>query len=373
MANDGPIRLVTYPGSVVTPLDDAVVYDAAIGGSGVMHGCEVEMVGSLQIHINPGHGVIRGRKFTVSDTTIDIPAAVTGTQTGNILIVLDLAGGDVPPISFEAHTPAEAADEDTPAHRKTNDPNYDTTVKWKLELCTYKVNTSGLTAQPTLTAVNLARVTRIKNVKTGKFNSGEITMDKNWIGLDKVENIEPAKLDVRSATKLYTARKIALTGTITGEASFNGTKDIEIKTKINYEPGYLQKTFTLSPYPNNKDLKDTYIKFVAYRMGAIVVGRIYSTAFTGEQWQEMAARWAAQGATFINDANKTEKKFVPKASWRELSPLQNAAINSTTYWIRFSITTIGNLEIITNVPKDKVARAATCQLIYPAKDLKWNW
>lgn len=382
MANDGDIRLVTYAGSTVTPLDDAVVYDAAIGSSGIMHGCNVSIGdGTLRIHIAPGHGVIRGRKFTVYDTTIDVPGSSTSAvQTGNVLIVLNLAGG-VDPISFEAHMPAvdlnsEGYDESSATDRDANNPNYDSSRVWKMELCKYKASATAITAAPTKTATTIDRVTRIKNKGANAWRSGALELDLTWLGFTKstTNNVEYySNLNVNSATKLITPRNIQLTGDLTTDkVPFDGSKDIALKTKFSYAPSTLYHAFSLKPAVTG--VKDNQlVEVLVRRLGPIVIAKVQTDTFTGTQWREMDDKYESQGASLIDPTSATLSKLLPALLMRQSTPLLNSTAGSATYWVRFSVTTAGRLQIKTNAPKNTVSYNASCIMVWPADGYKWTW
>lgn len=382
MANDGDIRLVTYAGSTVTPLDDAVVYDAAIGSSGIMHGCDVSIGdGTLRIHIAPGHGVIRGRKFTVYDTTIDVPGSTTSSnQTGNVLIVLNLAGG-VDPISFEAHMPAvdlssEGYDESSATDRDTNNPNYDSSRVWKMELCRYTASATAITAMPKKTVTTIDRVTRIKNKGAKAWRSGALELDLTWLGFTTktTNNVEYySNLNVNSATKLITPRTFQLTGDLTTDAvAFDGSKNVTLKTKFSYAPSTAYHAFSLKPKVTG--VKDgQLVEVLARRLGPIVIAKVQTDTFTGSQWREMDAEYESQGAGLIDSTSTTLSKFLPALMMRQATPLLNGTVASTTYWVRFSVTTAGRLQIKTNAPKNTVSYNASCIMVWPADGYKWIW
>lgn len=388
MANDGTIRLVTYPGSTVSPLDDAVVYDAAIGGSGVMHGCDVEMVNATQIRIAPGHGVIRGRKFTVIETLLNIPPSLLSAEAGeagNVLIVLDLSGGDVPPIYFEAHTPREEPTPDDTTTRAQINPNYDSTQKWKLELCTYQANSTGLISQPTFTAKDIYRVTRIKNASDNTYHSGELTLDKNWIGLGNVEDKAPNELDVRSAKCLYTPMQLHFYGDVTEKTvTFDGRDNIknpstgvkyknptDVELKINFRPSNASHTFVWKPIAGNNN--DT-IEFTCIREGAIVLMKIQSSVFTYAQWKTMDTNTSANGYALISQNDTALRRFTPDIMVRETTCILNSTPGSQTYWVRFSISQTGHLTVKTNAPNSATANGnVSANVVYRANDRKWNW
>ena len=383
MANEGNIRLVTYPGSTVTPLDDAVVYDAAIGTSGIFHGCAATLDSGTAgtIHIAAGHGVIRGRKFTVEDCVIDVSdkLATTGTQTGNILIKLDLSGGDKPPISFEAHMPrVNPSDENNETTRKQNDPNFDISKPWTVELCTYSATTSGVT-KVTNTAAQVSRVTRIYNQTTKKWGSGAVTMDKNWVGLDKVDNTEDKKKEVLSATRLANPMEIDFTGAFEAKVRFDGANKhklddgttmynpLTVKTKFSYIPSfaYLKRELKLT------DKKNLTAYF--YRAGGIVNVQLNTDALTGTEWVDLAN---GKSKILLNPTDKDMKLFLPHRLMRQTIPLANRAVQATP-WVRINISKEGLISFTTNASKDKIGRDVVCIWTWIADDCDansgWVW
>ena len=66
----------------------------------------------------------------------------------------------------------------------------------------------------------------------GHALDGDITLDKADVGLDKVDNTADADKAVKSATVLATGRKIAIAGDATGEATFDGSKDVSINVDV---------------------------------------------------------------------------------------------------------------------------------------------
>lgn len=90
------IKLVTYSGSTVTPLDDALVYEKAVGQSGIIYGAEITLKNTNTLHINAGHGVICGRKFTIVDSDIPVQLTAGTTSPGRVYIHLDLSNTTEP-------------------------------------------------------------------------------------------------------------------------------------------------------------------------------------------------------------------------------------------------------------------------------------
>lgn len=90
------IKLVTWTAETVTPLDDALIYDNAIGNSGFFVGCEVTLQSRNVLHIAAGHGIVCGRKFTVTASDISIGLTTGGTLNGRLYLHLDLANASEP-------------------------------------------------------------------------------------------------------------------------------------------------------------------------------------------------------------------------------------------------------------------------------------
>lgn len=67
----------------------------------------------------------------------------------------------------------------------------------------------------------------------GHALSGNVSVTKADVGLGNVDNTADASKSVASAAKLTTARKIALTGGATGEATFDGAANASIAVTVN--------------------------------------------------------------------------------------------------------------------------------------------
>ena len=90
------ISLVTFAAKTVTPQDDALVYESALGAGGIIYGAEVTIKNANTLHINAGHGVICGRKFTIYDADIPVALSSSGTLLGRLYIHLDLSNASDP-------------------------------------------------------------------------------------------------------------------------------------------------------------------------------------------------------------------------------------------------------------------------------------
>lgn len=97
------IKLVTFYASTVTPQDDALVYESALSGSGMIYGGEVTIKSANVLHVASGHGALCGRKFTIEETDVPVVLSSSGTLLGRIYIHMDLSDTDEP-ISLEVET-----------------------------------------------------------------------------------------------------------------------------------------------------------------------------------------------------------------------------------------------------------------------------
>lgn len=126
------IDIKQYNGKIVTPRDDAILYDFMIYESGVFEGCEVTSLGANQLRVASGRGIIKGRVFVVEEEVILAKLSTSGSQKGRLLIRVDTANTDTP-IVFDTQVAAAL-----PALVQ-DDINHDGTV-YELPLATYDVN-----------------------------------------------------------------------------------------------------------------------------------------------------------------------------------------------------------------------------------------
>lgn len=139
------IELKQWAGKTVTPKDDACMYDSMLGDSGYITGCELTNLGSGQIRIGTGRGVIKGRQFVILEHTITVPLSQSGTLPGRLYIHMDLAAAD--PISIISETAANMA-----PLIQDEDCNINNGV-YEIELGTY--NASALTISDLVKTINL--------------------------------------------------------------------------------------------------------------------------------------------------------------------------------------------------------------------------
>ena len=129
------ITLLQYNASIVTPTDDAYLYNHIINDSGIFTGVEVTTQGGNIINVSDGRGIILGRNFVVEAQTINATLPTSGSVPGRLLIQIDMANTETP-IAFvtQAQDPLPALVQE--------DINASGTV-YQLPIATY-------TAQPTM-------------------------------------------------------------------------------------------------------------------------------------------------------------------------------------------------------------------------------
>lgn len=126
------ITLHQINGGVVPPVADARLYDFLGGAAvGIASGCEVTSIGGNQLQISGGWGIVYGRTFTVTQTTISAAVSQSGDAFGRLLIRIDTTSET--PISFV--TQAEASLPEL----TQQDINAEGTI-YELPLATYTVN-----------------------------------------------------------------------------------------------------------------------------------------------------------------------------------------------------------------------------------------
>lgn len=164
------ITLKQYDGSLVAPADDAALYAHLDSRAGVIAGCEIAHLGANQISIAAGYGLICGRVFEIEAETILAELAASGTQSGRLLVQINLANASAP-ISFvtqAATSLPELVQEDLNAGGTT----------YQLVLATYTVTTtaiSNLAAVPAIPgAFDATGIIPIINGGTGASTLGEL-------------------------------------------------------------------------------------------------------------------------------------------------------------------------------------------------------
>lgn len=131
------INLVTFYNSTVTPQDDALIYENALPGSGMIYGGNCTIKNANTIHVTAGHGALCGRKFTIEETDVPVILTSSGTLNGRLYIHMDLSDTENP-ISLEV----ERANVLTPVVQQSN-VNINDGV-YEINLATFTISTSTI-------------------------------------------------------------------------------------------------------------------------------------------------------------------------------------------------------------------------------------
>ena len=124
--------LKQFDGAAVAPRDDAILYNAIIKKNGVFSGMEITHIGSNQLHITAGRGILKGRVWEQEEETIHCNLASSGTLEGRAYIHMDLTDMDTP---IKIMTVAAAS---LPDLIQDEECNYTNGI-YEMELCTYNV------------------------------------------------------------------------------------------------------------------------------------------------------------------------------------------------------------------------------------------
>ena len=90
------IELITYySGNGVTPMNDAIIQELITGPGGIFTGCGITTANGNNLYIGEGYGAIKGRLFKITNTTVSVVLASSGTLKGRLVVKLDLSNGSV--------------------------------------------------------------------------------------------------------------------------------------------------------------------------------------------------------------------------------------------------------------------------------------
>lgn len=131
------IRLVTFSGETVTPVDDALVYQTAISDSGIIYGATVTLSGTNTLHVAAGYGIASGRFFEIFDVDIIVPLSSSGTLNGQLYVHMDLSSS-LSPIDILYETASAL----TPMQQDSN-VNITNGI-YEIQLATFKISTTTI-------------------------------------------------------------------------------------------------------------------------------------------------------------------------------------------------------------------------------------
>ena len=157
------ITLKQFDGATISPADDAALYAHFEARCGAIQGMEITHLGSNQIRVGSGRGIICGRSFVVEEETIAATLSTSGAQRGRLIVQLDIANAEKP-ISFITQAASTLPD------LTQEDLNAGGTM-YQFELANFSVNEtaiSNLVAAEKLSPVSGAQgIMTIKNGGTG--------------------------------------------------------------------------------------------------------------------------------------------------------------------------------------------------------------
>ena len=165
--------LKTYNNQLITPLDDAMHYLAAIPWDGVLHGVGLSLSGTNGISYGSGRGMIQGREFQILSHTATYTLPASGTYKCLIIVKMDLSNTDEPLIlDVKRGTASEY-----PSLTQTANVNLVNGV-WEMELGRVTLSSSGF-SNLSRTVTNLVTYaanqdTRLKNAIRGLSVSGRV-------------------------------------------------------------------------------------------------------------------------------------------------------------------------------------------------------
>ena len=160
--------LNTFTGKNITPKNEAVIYDTAIGESGVFNGCALASLGSNQVSIAAGDGIIKGRKFTIEAETIACALATAGTMPGRIYLKMDLSNATTP---LEIKTVVAST---LPALVKDEDCNFTNGI-YEVAIGTYTASTTAVSnLVPVFNQINLHAILKTKAEVTANTEPGRL-------------------------------------------------------------------------------------------------------------------------------------------------------------------------------------------------------
>ena len=217
------IRLVTFAGETVSPIDDALVYQTAIGDSGIIYGANVTLADTNTLHISAGYGIASGRFFEIFDSDVIVPLSSSGTLRGQLYVHMDL-GSAQEPIQILYQTASSLS----PMQQDAN-VNVVNGI-FEFQLATFTINTTTISA-----------LTYTAPIVAGS-GSGLIGTAENSNRASKAYAVGDLMIWDNKLWKVTTA--IARNGTIT-TAKLSGTTIIDMLGGFSFgftaqgKPGYL--------------------------------------------------------------------------------------------------------------------------------------
>lgn len=164
------IEIVRYTGKTVTPLVDAILFEKAVPINGIYNGCVLSHLGSNQVAITSGNGIIKGRDFKVTAETLLVQLASSGTKLGRIYVRINLAD------SVNTIQLLSVCASSLPALVQDADFNLTNGI-WEMELATYSATTTAISGLTTTYATVKKSLTENNIVNTNTVTEEGMVAD----------------------------------------------------------------------------------------------------------------------------------------------------------------------------------------------------
>ena len=230
------VRLVTFAGETVSPIDDALVYQTAIGDSGIIYGANVTLADTNTLHISAGYGIASGRFFEIFDSDVIVPLSSSGTLRGQLYVHMDL-GSAQEPIQILHQTASTLSPMQQDANVNVVNGVYE------FQLATFTINTTTISAlaytAPIVAGAGSGLIGKAENSnrasKAYKVNEFMIWNNSLW----KVRTAIPANGTI-------TTNKLIATTVV---EQLNGLGGFRFGYTADNRPGYIEPgADTVSPF-----------------------------------------------------------------------------------------------------------------------------
>jgi len=220
----------------IAPINDVRLFKKMFPVNGILRGCVLTHLGSNQVSITAGTGILEGEDYEVTAETLLVQLASSGTMPGRIYVHCDLSD-TVTPISI-----LSVCASSLPA--LVQDANFlETNGVWEEELATYTGSTTAITS---LTTTYKTIDNAVGNIIDTLADLRALTSNGSIIDayiltkLTKVTSFTIATGDWGVSGTEYAATK-TLTGAVVGEkyrSSVQSATDPSTATEISNEALY---------------------------------------------------------------------------------------------------------------------------------------
>lgn len=197
-------------GSIITPKDDRILFDAIFEDYGLIYGGSAKMIATNKINVEAARGFIKGTEVIIEEEDIAVELSDSGTKNGRLKIVIDYNNTENP-IAFTSEVAKTL-----PELKQDNFINYTNGV-YEVAYATYTASETTISnvklVMPTIETVKKKLVSLNANLSglrtdlnshvSNKSNPHGVT--KGQIGLGNVDNTADAEKSVKYANRAYSA------------------------------------------------------------------------------------------------------------------------------------------------------------------------